>query len=296
MEINKSKGFFSDDSIFNFVNVLLICLLVFVVAYPVLYSFFASISSGQAVDAGWVVFFPREVTFAAYHAIFRESLFWRSYANTILYTVGASTFTMVLNITAAFALKYKHLHFMKLFNWFMMITMFFGAGLIPTFILMSDLGLRNPLGLVIMGGASAFTIVIIRSAFLGVPKDLYDAAEIDGANDFHVFKNVGLPSIKPTIVVFWFMAAMGTWNAWVMASVLLRNENHIPLQLFLRRIIIQMQELGEMAAIADQFAMVHSPLTTIYALIVMSMIPVLIVFPVMQKYFKRGIMEGGIKA
>jgi len=296
MEINKSKGFFSDDSIFNFLNVLFICLLVFIVAYPVLYSFFASISSGQAVDAGWVVFFPREITFAAYEAIFQENLFWRSYANTIMYTAGASTFTMTLTLTAAFALKYKQLHFMRLINWFMMITMFFGAGLIPTFILMSDLNLRNPLGLIIMGGASAFTIIIVRSAYMGVPGDLYDAAEIDGANDWLVFRKVGLPSIKPTIVVFWFMSAMGTWNAWVMASVLLRDENHIPLQLFLRRIVIQMQELGEMATIADQFAMVHSPLTTIYALIIMSMIPVFIVFPVMQKYFKRGIMEGGIKA
>ena len=296
MEINKPKKFLSDDGIFNFLNILIICVLVFIVAYPILYSFFAPISSGDAVDRGAVMFFPVEFTLSAYRNIFSYQLFWRSYANTIFYTLTSSTFSMVLTLTASFALMHKKLHFMRLLNLFMMITMFFSAGMIPTFILMNDLNLRNPLGLIILGGASAFTIVIIRSAFMNVPKDLYNAAEIDGANDWQVFVNVGLPSIKPTIVVFWFMSAMGTWNAWLMASVLLRDENHIPLQLFLRRIIIQMQDMGELATIADQFAMQHSPLTTIYALIIMSMIPVFIVFPVMQKYFKRGIMEGGIKA
>jgi len=296
MEINKSRRFFSDDSIVNFVNIFLICLMVFIVAYPVLYLFFASISSGTAVDRGAVIFFPREITFDAYRNIFTYQLFWRSYANTIGYTIATSTFSMSITLTAAFALTYKKLHFMRLINFFMMITMFFSAGIIPTFIVMNDLNLRNPLGLIIFGGASAFTIIIIRSAFYNVPRELFDAAEIDGANDFQVFTNVGLPSIKPTIVVFWFMSAMGTWNAWIWASILLRQEEHVPLQLFLRRIIIRMEDIGEMATIADQFAMVHSPLTTIYALIVMSMLPIFVVFPIMQRYFKRGIMEGGIKA
>jgi len=185
---------------------------------------------------------------------------------------------------------------MKFFTWMMLFTMWFGAGLIPRFILFSDLNLRNPLGLIIGGGASAFFIIVVRSAFKNVPKELYDAAAIDGANDFQVFTNVGMPSIKPTIVVFWFMSAMGTWNAWLWASVLLRDINHIPLQLFVRQMIQRIDELAEMDTITDIFEQLHSPLTTTYALIMMSMIPVLIVFPIMQKYFKRGIMEGGIKA
>jgi len=289
----RHKKFFSDDNIFNVVNIFLICFLVFLVLYPLFYVFFASISSGRAVELGMVTFFPREFTLTAYANVFDDAMFWRSYVNSILITAVGSTFSMIVSVAGAYALSRKGLPFIRFFNFMLLFTMWFGAGMIPTFINLRNLRLLNMGGIIIAFGISTFLIIVQKSAFLSVPSELPEAATIDGANEFQTFTRVCLPSIKPTIATTWLMSAMGRWNGFFWAMIILRDERLIPLQVYLRRLIIERDIQAEM--IEDMAVAVHSQVTVIYAVIVLSVIPILIVFPFMQKYFKKGIMEGGIK-
>jgi len=287
------RRIFSDDNIFNVINKFLILIFAVIVAYPILYIFFASISSGRAVDTGQVIFFPREITFASYSYIAGDMIFWRSWLNSIILTGLGSIFSMLISTTGSYALSRKTMPGVRIFAFMLLFTMWFNAGMIPTFINLSDLNLLNFPGLIIAFGLSPFIVIILRSAFLSVPKEIEEAARIDGASDLKVFALISLPSIKPTIAVTWLMYGMARWNGFFWAMIVLNDETQIPLQVFLRRLIIlreQQIEMAEVFAFGD-----HSFTTIVYAVIVCSIIPILIVFPFMQKYFKRGIMEGGIK-
>ena len=287
------RRIFADDNVFNFVNKMLICIFTFLVIYPLLYVFFASISSGTAVDTGMVTFFPRELTLSAYNYIAADTAFWRAYLVTIFMTVTGTMLSMFISVTGAFALSRKTLPGVRIFAFMLLFTMWFNAGMIPTFVNLSELGLLNLAGLIFGFSLSPFIVIILRSAFLGIPKELEEAAKIDGASDFQVLLRICIPSIKPAIAVTWLMYAMHRWNGFLWAMIVLRDENDAPLQVYLRRLIIEREqqiELAEVFAFGE-----HSFTTIIYAIIVCSITPILIVFPLMQKYFKRGIMEGGIK-
>jgi len=289
----KKKRIFTDDNVFNGIIILLLCIMVFMVIYPVLYTFFASISNGWAVDMGQVMFFPVGTNFNAYIRVASDPLFWRSYWNSVVITASGSAIAMFLAVTAGYAYSKKTMPGFKPLMFLMLFTMWFNAGLIPTYINLSELGLLNMFGLIIMGGTGGFTIIVMKSAYQSIPDGLLEAAYVDGANDLQAFWWVAVPSVKPTIAVFWFFAAIGRWNAWLWASIMVQ-EHQMPLQLYLRRYVIQRQDMVEnVEALA---AAAYSPTTLIYALIFTSLLPILIAFPFMQKFFKRGIFEGGIKA
>ena len=301
--MSKQKGFtqkrrkpiFTSDNIFDFAIKFIIFILVLIVLYPVLFTFFASISSGWAVDTGRVTFFPVEPTFASYRMVIVEPQFWRSYLNSILITSSQTVLTMFVLLMAGFAYTKKDMPGFKLFTFIMLFNMLFSAGQIAQFVNLGELGLRNMAGLILMGsGTGAVSIIIVKSAYQSIPDGLLEASIIDGAHDFQTLWHIAIPSIKPTIAVLAFNQAVGSWNAWIWAQILLNRVEHIPLQLYLRRFIIQ-----RTAMLEDVEAMIDpsfSSQTLIYALIFCALLPVLVVFPYMQKYFKRGIFEGGIKA
>ena len=288
-----TKRIFSEDNIFNFANKAFLCIFTLMVLYPLMYIFFASISSGRVVDMGLMTFFPREVTLQAYGYIAADIAFWRSYLVSILLTASGSLLSMIVSVLGAFALSRKTMPGVRFFAFMLLFTLWFNAGLIPTFVNLSDLNLLNLGGLILAFSLSPFIVIILRSAFLGVPKELEEAAKIDGASDFKTFWQICLPSIKPTFVVAWLMYGLQRWNGFFWAMIILSNPDHIPLQVYLRRLIIEREqqiELAEVFALGD-----HSINTIIYAVIVCSIVPILAIFPLMQKYFKRGIMEGGLK-
>ena len=290
---SKSKKFFTEDRTFNFVNKLLVLFFTFLVFYPLVFILFASISSGHMVDTGQVRFFPRDLTFAAYRVIWTDWLFWRSYANAIFLTAAGSLFSMFVSTTGAYALSKAYLPGNRFFNFMVMFTMWFSAGMIPIFLNLQSLNLLNYGGLILGFGVSAFNIVILRSAFAGVPNELLEAGRIDGANELQVFRHISLPSIRPAIATVWLIFGIGRWNGWFWAMVVVHEEQWIPLQVYLRTLIV----LRSIQVEATDFIVLaaHSTATIIYATIVMSIIPILVIFPFMQNVFKRGIMEGGLK-
>ena len=237
----------NENRIFNFIIKFILTIFTIMVVYPLLYVFFASISSGRAVDTGQVIFFPREITFAAYSYIAADMDFWRSWLNSIILTVGGSIFSMFVSVTGAFALSRKSMPGVRIFAFILLFTMWFSAGMIPTFLNLSELGLLNFGGLIVAFGLSPFIVIILRSAFLSVPKEIEEAAIIDGANDFHVLHHISLPSIKPTIVVAWLMYAMQRWNGFFWAMIVLSDIRHVPLQVYLRLLIIEREQQIEMA-------------------------------------------------
>jgi len=288
------KKFFTNDRIFNVINTALIALFVFMVLYPVFYTFSASISSGRAVDSGRVTFLPVEVTFSAYRNVIQDTMFWRSYANAIFITVFGTLFSMFISLTGAYALSKKDLPGHRLFNLLLVMTMWFSAGMIPMFINFQELGLLNSLwGLVVGFGVGAFNIVLLRGAFQGISNELFEAAKIDGANNLQIFWKIALPSIKPTMVTVWVMYGISRWNSFFWAKIMLSDENRIPLQVYLRRLIVNREANMEFAM--DISRVTHSHSTLIYAVIVVSMIPILLIFPYIQRFFKKGLMDGGVK-
>lgn len=288
------KKIFSEDNVFNFINISLICIFVVMVIYPLLYTVFASISSGSAVDTGQVIFFPRELTFASYQQVITDGMFWKSYANAIFITVAGSTFSMVISSTGGYALSKKELPGHRFFNFILVFTMWFNAGLIPVYINLRDLGLLDSfLGLIIGFGVSAFNIILLRGAFQGVPKDLKEAAKIDGASEFQTFFLIYLPVTIPTLVTVWLMYAIARWNGFFWAMIVLRDQVRIPLQVYLRNIIVERTAQAE--EVQNIVNATYSHTTVIYAVIVLSFIPILILFPFIQKFFKKGVMDGGVK-
>ena len=288
------KKFFTNDRVFNMINTTLIAIFVFMVLYPVFYTFSASISSGRAVDSGRVAFLPVELTFSAYQSVIQDTLFWRSYGNAIFITVFGTLFSMFISLTGAYALSKKDLPGHRLFNLLLVVTMWFSAGMIPMFINFQELGLLNSLwGLVIGFGVGAFNIVLLRGAFQGISNELFEAAKIDGANNLQIFARIALPSIKPTMVTVWVMYGISRWNGFFWAQIMLSDENRIPLQVYLRQLIVNREANMEFAM--DISSVTHSHSTLIYAVIVVSMIPILLVFPYIQRFFKKGLMDGGVK-
>jgi len=294
VESHQHKKIFTNDRIFNIINIFLISIFVFMVLYPVFYTFAASISSGRAVDTGRVTFFPVEMTLSAYQTAISDAMFWRSYANAIFITVFGTMFNMFLSLTGAYALSIKALPGNRVFNLLLVITMWFSAGMIPMFINFQDLGLLDSYWGVIIGfGANAFNIILLRGAFSGVSSEMIEAAKIDGANDLQTFWKIALPSIKPTMVTVWVMYGIGRWNGFFWTMIMLRREEMVPLQVYLRRLIIDREANIEFIQVATEVT--HSHSTLIYAIIVLSMIPILLIFPYLQRFFKKGLMDGGVK-
>ena len=294
IENKYKKKFFTNDRVFNIINTMLIAIFVFMVLYPVFFTFAASISSGRAVDSGLVTFFPVEVTLSAYQSIIQDTMFWRSYWNAIFITVFGTLSSMFISLTGAYALSKKDLPGHRIFNLLLVITMWFSAGMIPMFVNFQELGLLNShWGLIIGFGVAAFNIILLRGAFNGISNELFEAAKIDGANNLQIFLKIALPSIKPTMVTVWVMYGISRWNGFFWAQIMLQEIELIPLQVYLRRLIIEREVSMEFAL--DLYRITHSHSTLIYAVIVVSMIPILLIFPYIQRFFKKGLMDGGVK-
>ena len=283
----------TNDRWFGRVNAALLVVFALCALYPIVYVTALSFSSGEAATAGRVWLWPVEWTLAAHRHVLQDSLFWISYANTFFYTIVGTLTSLALIIPAAYALSKPRLRGRRVLGFFIAFTMWFHAGMIPFFLNLRDLDLLDSRwGIVIAFAVNAFNIILMRNFFESVSPSFEEAARMDGANDFQILWKVYIPLAKPAIATVAMLCAIARWNGYFWAMVL-RDEDKIPLQVFLKKMIVSVNLTEEAAGAMAQQA--YSLETITGAIIVLSMIPVLIVYPLIQKYFTKGVMMGGVK-
>jgi putative aldouronate transport system permease protein len=282
------------DKIFVWINMFLIFLFTISTLYPFIYIAAVSFSDGSAASAGTVVYRPIGFTLAAYERVLSEPLFWTSYRNTFIYTFGGTFVSLLIIIPGAYALSRPQLYGRRFWNLMVAFTMWFNAGLIPFFLNMRDLGLMDSyFGLIIAFACNAFNIILLRNFFEAIPPSFEEAARMDGANEFQVLWKVFVPLSKPALATITLFCMVARWNGFFWAMVLLRDEDKIPLQVYLRQVIAELQDDEEFGA--SLIEATYSFETVTAAIMVCSIIPVLIFYPFIQKYFNKGIMLGGVK-
>jgi len=282
------------DKAFLWVNMILLGMFAIATAYPFIYILAVSLSSGSAVTSGLVRLTPVDMTLAAYAEVLSEPMFWISYRNTLIYTVFGTLMSLVIIIPGAYALSRPQLAGRRFWNLMIAFTMWFNAGMIPFFLTVRDLGLLDSyFGIIIGFAVNAFNIILLRNFFESIPRSFEEAARMDGANDFQVLWKVFIPLSKPAIVTITLFCVVSRWNGFFWAMVLLRSEDKIPLQVYLRQTIIELSANDEFAAslINARFSFE----TVGAAIMVCSIIPILLIYPFVQKYFNKGIMLGGVK-
>lgn len=301
---NKNSNRIKDtvgDRIFHAFTTLFLLIILVAVGYPVIYVISCSFSSDLALETGRVLFLPVEPTLDGYKFVFQFERIWLGYRNSLFYTVFGVTITMILQIFAAYPLSRPNYQgrgfFMKLFFF----TTMFGAGLIPTYMVKSALGLvDNVWSVLLAGSVGVSNVIILRTAFRSsIPGELYDAAAIDGAGDFQTLMQIALPLVKATLSTLLLYAAVGSFNEYFTSMIYLRNENLYPLQLFLRTILTVATSMADGTGANTSKDAIENAAKGIqqiqFALIVVATVPVLVLYFVVQKSFKKGVMIGSVK-
>ena len=277
-----------------FLTVFAVCCL-----YPFLYAIAAAISGREAVEYGQIVLFPKNVQFEAFKMMFNNNLFWNAYSNTLFITFYGTIWAMGVAILGAYALSKKRLMFRKGFNFFLVFTMWFSAGIVPQYLnylatgkVFESIGIMDDKWLVVITmGMAAMNIILLRNAFEGVPSEIEEAAIVDGATELQVLGRVYLPMSKSTIATVALFFAISRWNGYFWARQMITNSYEQPLQVYIRLQLEKYTDPEQMTGWAEAYASD----SVIYALIVCSIIPILIIYPFIQKYFAKGVNMGGVK-
>ena len=267
--------------------------------YPFLYAVSASISGRHAVDYGEVVLFPKDIQFDAFRRMFNDNMFWNSYSNTLFLTVFGTVWALGVSILGAYALSKKRLLFRKFFNFYLVFTMWFSAGIVPQYLnylatkkVFNSVGIMDDKWLVVIAmGMAAMNIILLRNAFENVPSEIEEAAIVDGATEFGVLSKVFIPMSKSTIATVALFFAISRWNGYFWARQMISNSHEHPLQVFIRLTLEDYTNSETMAGWNE----VYASDSVIYALIVCSIVPILIIYPFIQKYFAKGTNAGGVK-
>jgi len=277
-----------------FLTVFAICCL-----YPFIYAVSAAISSRAAVEYGEIILFPKGIQFDAFAEMFNDNLFWNSYTNTLFITFYGTIWAMAFSVLGGYALSKRRLLFRKGFNFFLVFTMWFSAGIVPMYLnyiatkeVFNSVGIMDDKWLVVIAmGMQAMNIILLRNAFEGVPSEIEEAAIVDGATEMQVLGRVYLPMCKSTIATVALFFAISRWNGYYWARQMISNSNEHPLQVFIRLKLEKYQDSEFMFGWNETYASD----SVIYALIVCSIIPILIIYPFIQKYFAKGVNVGGVK-
>lgn len=295
----KKKGKLKNFSTFDIVVYGISILLVVVVMYPLILVVSSSISDPVAVAAGEVVLLPKGFTLAGYKRVFQDQNIITGYANTVFYTVIGTFINLVVTVPAGYVMTKTEAPSVKGVMMIFLFTMYFSGGLIPSFLLVKSLGLYNTRWvLLILGAFNVYNCIICRSFFAGLPKELEEAAFIDGSSYMGTFFKVVLPLSKALLGVMVLYFAVGHWNSYFNAMIYTYDNEIQPLQLFLRRILIQEQSSAEMmGGGGDEFAAQQQYIAALikYAVIVVSSLPLMVIYPFLQKYFEKGVLIGSVK-
>lgn len=294
--IRKIKG----DRSFHAINFVVLTLIMLVVLYPLVYVISCSFSSAYAVVTNRVWLWPVEVTLDGYRAVFEHPLIMTGYMNSLIYMVFGTAVNVILLVLCGYPLSRRDLPGAKFWTVYFMLTMFFNGGMIPNYLLVKNLGLINSrLALIIPFAFSAYNMVIVRTFFKSnLPEDLLEAANIDGCGDIRFFIKIALPLAKPVIAVMVLLHGIGHWNGYMRALLYVTDSSKYTLQLVLRDILLLNNMPAEMLAqMSDQkLEEMRNAMELIrYSVIVVGSLPVLILYPFVQKYFVKGIMIGSVK-
>ena len=284
------------DKIFRFFSGLFLILLAAIVLYPVYFIVIASFSDPDAVLAGKVVLWPVDINLDGYVKIIERTDVWLGYRNTIIYTVLTVVLSLLVTIPAGWALSRKNMPGKKFLMMYFTIPMFFGGGLIPFYNVMSNLGLINTIWAIVLPSILSVWNLFMTKTFFesSVPNGLIEAAKIDGAGHFRTFISVVLPLAKAILAVMALYYAVGQWNSYFNAMIFLQDETLYPLQLVLKEILIASESTvgGSGETILQQYRLANQ---LKYVSVIVSSLPVLMLYPFVQKYFKQGVMMGSLK-
>ena len=299
MKMKKNKW-----TIFDTIVTILAIFSVIITVYPMVYVLACSISDPKAVLAGKVILWPVGFSLDAYKLVFENPDFWRSTMNSVFYVVATCILMFFTTVTVAYPLTRSNLKFRKILTYYLLIPMYFSGGMIPTYIVINKLGMYDTVWAIILPGSFAiWNIILCRTYMASLSHELIESAMMDGCDQIRALIKIVLPLSKPVIAVIMIYTIVGVWNSWFGASIYTANKNIQPLQLYLKRVITQaglslqkevMQALSfEEQQIYQQKAFSANQIK--YAMIFVSTVPIIAVYPMFQKYFTKGIMLGSLK-
>lgn len=296
----KNRIYGTDDRVIDAIAYVLGAIVIVVTLYPLVFVVSASLSDPGRVLNGELTLLPVGLTLEGYQKILEYRLIWVGYRNTILYTLFGTLINLAFTVPAAYALSRRDLVGRGVITAYFSVTMFFSGGLIPTYLIMKQLHLvNNPLIMVLLGAVSVWNTVIARTFFQGnIPLEIQEAAYIDGASTTRLFFSIVLPLSKPILAVLALFCAVTHWNGYFNGLIYLSNIQHYPLQVFLRNILIldQMENMmGDPDSVENLLRQMQLKESMKFGIVVMSSLPVLILYPFLQKYFVKGMMVGAIK-
>lgn len=286
------------DKIFDGANLLILVMAVLIVLYPLYFVVIASFSDPVAVQSGEVLLTPKGFTLDGYKAILKDQSIIRGYMNSMFCVVVGTAINLFFTITCGYALSKKTLPFRNGIMFYLMFTMFFGGGMIPTYLLVKNLGLINSLwSLILTDAVSIMNVIIVRTYFqTSIPNELYEAALIDGCSEIKAFIKIALPLAKPIIAIMVLFYGVGQWNQLFKGIIYIQNEQLYPLQLVLRNILIQNTSTASTTMDSASFLAQQRMSELIkYGVIIVGSLPPLLIYPFVQKYLKKGIMIGSVK-
>lgn len=292
MQIKESK----ERKIFNTLNILVLSVLMITMIYPILYVLFASVSDAAAlISHRGLLLKPIGFNINAYRMVFRDPLVINSYYNTIIIVVVGVSINILLTSLGAYVLSRKDVYFKKMIMMFIVFTMFFSGGLIPLYLTVKSVGLYNSLwALIIPTAVNTFNLIIMRTSFMAIPDSMEESATIDGANHIIILFRIILPLSLPVIAVMVLYYGVEHWNAWFNAMIFIKDRSLYPLQLLLREILVQ-NDTNSMTMGVDMQEQNQVSESIRYAVIIVATLPVLLLYPLLQKYFVKGVMIGALK-
>lgn len=304
MENRKLKDMSMSNRVFYIFNTIFWIVIMFIVFYPLYLVCISSISDPNAVMQGRVTWKPVDISFVGYQAILKNKQIWIAYANSIFYTIAGVGLSIAVTLMAAYTLSRRVFPGKKIVNLYFVITMFFSGGLIPTFLIMRDIGLYNSRWIIIlMGCVSVWNMMVARTYIeTTIPDELYEAAVLDGATHFQFFNRVVLPLSKTIVAVLAVYYGVGKWNGYMTGLVYIKDKHKLPLQTVLRDILATLQVdrssdllTGLDASAASTLEAIRIANVSKYCVIVVSTLPIIILYVALQKYFEKGVMIGSLK-
>lgn len=289
-----------DDKIFDITIFIILTLSALIIIYPLYFIIIASFSDPTQVNSGNVWLWIKGFTLDGYNKVFHDPNIWRGYWNSLVYTVLGTIISVVLTLTAGYALSRKDLVGSKYLMLIFVFTMFFNGGLIPKYILVNQLGWMNKIwAMIIPDAVSVFNIIIARTFFSStIPSALLESAKVEGCQDLTFFRKIVLPLSKPVIAIMVLFYAIGSWNSWFNGMLYLQDQSKYTLNLILRSILIEVDVSSSqmnMAALDNLLAQQKVAQLVKYVVIIVSSVPVLLIYPFIQKHFIKGVMIGSIK-
>lgn len=283
----------SSEIIFKILAYLLVGIFSLMALYPIIYAFSVSISGKATYESGAIVLLPHfdDVTFEAYRMVGLDKGFWIAYTNTLFYTIFGTAWSMIISLTGAYVLSKSKLMGQRKWNFLLVFTMWFSAGMIPQYLNYREMGVDTKWGMVIAFGIQAYNIILLRNQFSSVPREIEEASFVDGASEIQIFTKIYIPMSGATIATVTLFYAISRWNGYYWSRMLLRSAEEQPLQVYLRQQIENFQKIYDESPVILDYAAD----SLVYAIIICSIIPVLVIYPYIQKYFARGVNLGGVK-